>query len=426
AGGAHPAALVGNGIGPVFHRGEGKAIMLWPRAGFVLLLSLFAASLAAEDVARNRVIDEIIELSGLNNTLKEIPTQARTALAQRRDNDAQGAKLGAIFDQAFSQAALHRELAGYLKQHYDAQRFEELAAALHSPLVTRMTDFETQAPTPSSLQTFAASLQTNPPTPQRFELIHGIDDAARVTERALESQLSVIESIFFGAASAPGSGACLTPKQVKQMVDQISVKIDREQYRNGILLTLFYLYRSVPDVELAQYLQLQRSELMHWANSLLFDGFLYAIAHAGRNAGKQIGALALIQHPCEKTSPARAPATTQPQAASAVEPLPTVAVSAAPRTHKYNDLMSAVMEGDRDAVIELLDQGKDVDQRSSTGFTPFLAAVTIGNRDLVKLLWSRGADTTPRGHNGYSALMYARRNNDQEMVRLLTQLGVTP
>lgn len=86
-------------------------------------------------------------------------------------------------------------------------------------------------------------------------------------------------------------------------------------------------------------------------------------------------------------------------------------------TPKYNDILTPVLRGDRDAVKQLLDLGWWVDKPGSDGTTPLMAAVMNRDAPMVQLLLDHGAEPSAR------ALMLARKNKDAATASLLEQKG---
>jgi type IV secretory pathway VirB10-like protein len=99
-----------------------------------------------------------------------------------------------------------------------------------------------------------------------------------------------------------------------------------------------------------------------------------------------------------------------------VIPEPVVA-AAEPRipTPKYNDMLTAALRGDKDAVRQLLELGRWVDKPGSSGLTPLMAGVINRDTEMVQLLLEHGAEPTVQ------ALDLARKNKDAAMVLLLEQ-----
>ena len=86
-------------------------------------------------------------------------------------------------------------------------------------------------------------------------------------------------------------------------------------------------------------------------------------------------------------------------------------------TPKYNDIMTPVLRGDREAVKELLELGWWVDKPSVDGITPLMAAVNNRDTQMVQLLLDYGAEPSTQ------ALKLARKNKDAAIESLLVQKG---
>lgn len=113
----------------------------------------------------------------------------------------------------------------------------------------------------------------------------------------------------------------------------------------------------------------------------------------------------------------------------AAPPAPAPAVASAPAaeprviTPKYNDVMTAVLYGDHEAVKQLLDLGWWVDKPSANGLTPLIGAVMNRDARMVQVLLAHGADPNARGPGGVTPLGLARDRNDTETSVLLQQRG---
>lgn len=124
----------------------------------------------------------------------------------------------------------------------------------------------------------------------------------------------------------------------------------------------------------------------------------------------------------------KTPPTRPAQSQQATQPLPAVlpesGVAAEPApvprivTPKYNDVLTAVLRSDREAVKQLLDLGRWVDKPGSSGLTPLMAAIMNRDAQMVELLLDRGAVPSPQ------ALKLARKNKDDATVSLLERRGV--
>jgi len=133
---------------------------------------------------------------------------------------------------------------------------------------------------------------------------------------------------------------------------------------------------------------------------------------------------------------APAPAPSSPPPAAEPKPAPPLVAPTAvvppavaplrgppPINPKYNDVMTAVLYSDREAVSELLDLGRWVDKPDSNGLTPLMAAVLARDAGMVQLLLERGADPNLQAPGGEVALEMARDTGDGASESLLLKAG---
>jgi ankyrin repeat protein len=96
---------------------------------------------------------------------------------------------------------------------------------------------------------------------------------------------------------------------------------------------------------------------------------------------------------------------------------------------KTEALFLALGRGDVAAAATLIEQGADVNAKSSTGWTPLMFASLFGWVELAKMMLDRGADPNAEtfGSNEISSttvLLLAIGNSRVETIRLLLQRGV--
>ncbi|NXN01516.1 RN5A ribonuclease, partial [Sylvia borin] len=87
------------------------------------------------------------------------------------------------------------------------------------------------------------------------------------------------------------------------------------------------------------------------------------------------------------------------------------------------ELNAAVKDGDKEAVLELLERGADVNSKVDSGWTPLQTAVQTGEEDLVRLLLDRGASVHARKDNGGTAFTEAGIRGDVGILQLLLERG---
>ncbi|XP_066180853.1 2-5A-dependent ribonuclease [Sylvia atricapilla] len=88
-----------------------------------------------------------------------------------------------------------------------------------------------------------------------------------------------------------------------------------------------------------------------------------------------------------------------------------------------SELNAAVKDGDKEAVLELLERGADVNSKVDSGWTPLQTAVQTREEDLVRLLLDRGASVHARKDNGGTAFTEAGIRGDVGILQLLLERG---
>ena len=86
-------------------------------------------------------------------------------------------------------------------------------------------------------------------------------------------------------------------------------------------------------------------------------------------------------------------------------------------------LLQAIAKDDREAVLNLLARGVNVDGRVNDGPTPLDMTVIADRPEIARLLVAHGADVNAQRENGWTSLHVAAFEGRRNMVRVLIQEG---
>jgi len=90
------------------------------------------------------------------------------------------------------------------------------------------------------------------------------------------------------------------------------------------------------------------------------------------------------------------------------------------------ELLDASFNGETEKVIQLLNEGVNIEAKASDEGTPLMYAALKGHADVVKALIEKGAKPNARDSNRCTALMEAASGGYVEVVKILLKAGADP
>lgn len=137
-------------------------------------------------------------------------------------------------------------------------------------------------------------------------------------------------------------------------------------------------------------------------------------------------AAAVLLAGCQKTEPTRGEASPAPAAAQAPAPRPApqpAAAAADGYAARTKQLLEAAEKGRISQLLEVLQQGANVNDKDDDGQTALHKAAARGHKSALIALLAMGADLGERDAKGRTALMTAAETGNAEIVTLLVTPG---
>lgn len=245
------------------------------REFFILIMLLPLSGAYASDTAKHRgkVIDEVMEVSGLNHQIEQLPAMINAGMQQGRNemDEATFTQVSTATSETHTAKAFAEEIKGGLNKNYDEARFAALLALVNSPFAQKITQLEKEASTSEmmqNLQAYSATLDKDPPAPARIALIERMDKATAATSAALNIQLQTAQMIMSVLDPLLPPERRMTPGQKDDMLWQMQLQV-RPMIQQFIALNMLYAYRSLSDKDLEQYIALHETELGKWSVDLM-------------------------------------------------------------------------------------------------------------------------------------------------------------
>ena len=387
----------------------------------------------------DKLVAEILEASGLRTQIPAFGAEVAASALAASQGSLDGGELpewrlaNDVALRHFDPAAMAEELANGVKSAFEAERMGRFLELLRPPAGGKQAERPLLRPlSVEDRARLAEQLRKNPPPPARQKLVQALDEVLRLSDLGVHittlSAREMVDGVFEGLQ---GAGRRVS-KEARQAANA-QIGAAEPQIRNAFRALLFSAYQDASDEELGEYLKRMDSETGRWGWQILATALRSALEKRARPFGRDLAQLVVAQQlagkpdrPKEATAPAapREAPKAAPVAATPAEP-PAYQRPAhiRPLYARYNDLVTAVVMRDAEAVRELLADGKDPNARQSDGLTALMIAVANGDAAIAELLLAHRADPNLRGPGGRSALAIARERNRTELVRLLERHG---
>lgn len=226
--------------------------------------------LADEDA----MLAEAIELVGLRRLTDEIASSA--------DEAANGTSevLEAALTEGFAAERLYEVAEATFREEASGTRLAAALEFLRSPLARRMERAETMG-SQTSVDEYAQTLASDPPSGDRVELLLRLDRASGTSEAAVEMQAAMIKAML---QSIYPSGPD-TEHAIERALDEARPKLARRT-RNRIHVSLHFMYRDVTDAALTEYVTYLESENGEWLSRVLLKSLFAAMEAGAKRSGE--------------------------------------------------------------------------------------------------------------------------------------------
>lgn len=389
----------------------------------------------------DKLVAEIIEAAGLNRRLLALATVVGVEALAAMQAGQEGAEVpdgrlvGDIARKHFEPGALAEDLATGAKSAFEAERMGRFLELLRQPLAQKMAELEGRPIPPEDRQRLAEESRRNPPAAARQKFLQTLDEIGRVSELGAQyttlAAREMVDAVFDGLQQAGRR-----PSKEERQLANSQIGAFEPRALGGFRTQMQIALREASEQELAEYVKLLESETGRWGSQVLSTALRGALEKRVRPFARELAQLVLASRLAGKPAAASQAAALAPAEAAKPAPKPVPAAAAPQETPgyqrppgirplytKYNDLLTAVVMRDAQAVKELLADGKNPNVRQSDGLTALMVAAANGDGAIAALLLAHGADPNLRAPGGQSALAIARVRGHVELVRLLERHG---
>ena len=258
---------------------------------FVLLATRAPAS-STPAPATDRLLTEMLDLSGTRRMLEQVPQQVQASALHDQEKlpAAVRSRLQGALAESYRFESLYKTAFEHVRKHATPDELAQAIDLLRSPLVLRFTEYEVQAGTPESaplLTAFVNKLPYSPPPDARLDLVQRLDDLTATSALLTEVTVQTAAAIARGVSSAR---APMTRAQRLALEDAV-VQMRREiapATRQQVLTTFLFSYRKATDADLERYVQLYEGRSGHWLAQVTGTALRHALEQAAIDLARRI------------------------------------------------------------------------------------------------------------------------------------------
>lgn len=288
-----------------------------------------AAPKPPAEVPPEKLIDQLLEVSGLGKQLGQIPEKVamgvRQSSAKPRDA-ALVAEVEKIMSDSFSAERFQQRVRDTLKTDFDRKRIESLNKTLSSPAMKKMIELESVPQKGEDMAAYAKEIAKTPLPPERTQVLNSLAETTRAPEFASEMVIGITRAMMMSAVGGDAATMIKFDAAFEKQKGKLAQAV-----RDATVLSFAYTYRSVPDAELAEYAKFYATEDGKWFMDKVMGAILEESRASASLAGSKLAEMGKARKGGAATAqaPAAAPAASAPAPVAAAD-APAVATGHAP------------------------------------------------------------------------------------------------
>jgi len=257
---------------------------------FLVTAVSFILPACAGHLDRKTQLRELMELSGLQKQVNQVPAHALSFLKEEEERlpPDQCLLLSRVFHETYDEEKLLQGVQAGIEKNFDSEFFIKTLKWMRSPLARRITKLEVESSSPEALkqmQALAEQLLTKPAPDQRMKLIRQLDAATHGTEMATDMVILNAWGIEIGLNALLLEERRSGPETLLSRTAFAHQQMIKEQ-KELMQVSLLYTYQTLTDSELERYAAFAESDAGQWYYRTIRIAFKDVLSEAALNIGK--------------------------------------------------------------------------------------------------------------------------------------------
>jgi hypothetical protein len=261
----------------------------------LVFLQLEASSASSGQPDKNSLTKKIMEQSGMNEQIRQLPLLISADLSQEKDKFTPEffSSLEQVIVKVWDPEKILKEISRQVENRLDIKRMREILMWLDSDLGKKITALEKDSTTPEGMRGMKESAglyDKAPASKRRQDLVQRFIEASNIVRISVDMQISMTLAILSAINSTLPEEKKADIDKIKQQIEGLRPKIEEEARRTALQQSL-YVYRTLKDEEFQRYVEFSESKIGRTYHEVTFEAFKDAIQKASLAFGKALGDL---------------------------------------------------------------------------------------------------------------------------------------
>lgn len=260
---------------------------------FSAFLQFTVASTVSGQTDKKTLTERIMERSGMNEQIRQLPTVASSILSQSK-----GKVPLEIFNmieretvKALDPEKILKEVSRQVEKNLNRKSMEGVLTWLDSDLGKKITAMEKVGSSAEGLrgmEEYVKSLTKTPAPKSRQDLVQRFIKATHYAEMFADITISMTLTMGTAVNLALPRGKQKDANVIRKQVEELRPKIEEEAQRTGLLSSL-YIYRQLKDEEFQRYVEFAESKNGKIYHQVTFSALRDAMKRVSADLGKALG-----------------------------------------------------------------------------------------------------------------------------------------
>jgi hypothetical protein len=259
----------------------------------IIVLQLFTVISGFSQVDKD-VAEKFMDITGIEREIVQLDQIFKSQIYEKKrqfDNQ----KNFELFSNAMKKSFSSDRTLFYFKQFLIQKASEDSLAKIisiyNSPLMLRMSSYESRSANPKSkkdIGMYFNSLQKNPPSQQRTDLILKLNEELKTAELTEILLTNIVKSIMVGMNNMQERKNRMSDVEINNSLKEMLPDGFDQKLKDQIVTMSYFTYKDASDAELVEYIKILKKPISKYYYITVVEALNFTFTNMGEDMGEEI------------------------------------------------------------------------------------------------------------------------------------------